>query len=61
VDDDLVDPSLPERDGERRGLDKLRTVADDGHHAHRASVVPRVRRPTYETSDDWLHDVGLLG
>ncbi len=45
MDDDLVDPGLVERDGERRRLDELRPVADDGHHAHRASVVPRVRRP----------------
>ena len=38
VDDDLVDPRLPERDRERRRLDELRAVADDGEHAHRASV-----------------------
>ena len=35
VDDDLVDPRLPQRDGERRGLDELRPVADDGEEAHR--------------------------
>ena len=40
VDDDLVDPRLAERDGERRRLDELRAVADDGEDAHRASVVP---------------------
>ncbi len=36
--DDLVDPRLPERHGERRRLDELRAVADDGEHAHRARV-----------------------
>jgi len=38
VDDDLVDPCLAKRHGQRRRLDELWTVADDGQNAHRASV-----------------------
>jgi hypothetical protein len=36
VDDDLIDPRLAERDRERRRLDELRPVSDDGD---RKSVV----------------------
>ena len=52
VHDDLVDRRLSERHGERRRLDELRAVADDGEHAHRARVDacprrgPRRRRAT---------------
>ncbi len=38
VDNDLVDPGIAQRDGERRRLDELRPVADDGQDAHRASL-----------------------
>ena len=34
VKDDLVDPRVAERDGERGRLDELRPVADDGEHLH---------------------------
>ena len=37
VDDDLLDPGVAERDRERRRLDELRPVADDGEHLHRGS------------------------
>ncbi len=36
VDDDFLDPRLAERHRERRRLDELRPVADDGEDAHRA-------------------------
>ena len=38
VDDDLVDPGVAQRDRERRRLDELRPVADDGQDTHRASL-----------------------
>ena len=41
MDDDLVDPGLAQGDGERRRLDELRPVADDGEDSHPRSVRPR--------------------
>ena len=34
VEDDLVDPGVAQRGGERSGLDELRAVADDGEDLH---------------------------
>ena len=39
VDDDLVEPGVAQGDGERRRLDELRPVADDGQDLHARSVV----------------------
>ena len=41
VDDDLLDPALPQRHGQRRRLDELRPVSDDGEHLHGGYIGPR--------------------
>ena len=47
VHDDLVDPCLAQRERERRRLDELRPVPDDGEKPHRGE---RIR-------DDFLDDL----